>query len=97
MKIRCIVPSYNIDEIIEVSDTAGFDKSSFYGWYIEEPINGEVHNYFHHSNTYYNNDMLDEFDETKCRIITEFKALKIKKEIKFDKTAWLKEFNKQKK
>ena len=77
MKVRCVVPRFKIDEIIEVSDIKGFDKETFNGWYIEEPIDDVVSEYFHHSCDWYNADQLEEFDSDKCRIITKFNSLEI--------------------
>jgi hypothetical protein len=47
------------------------------GWYIDEIANNEVHKYYYHCSDWYNNELLDEFDENTCRIITKCESLEI--------------------
>ena len=79
MKIRCKRGDKNIDEIIEVSDDTGFDKTEFIGWYIsdEDIVDDILIKYWHHHCSDYNNEQLEDFDVNKCRVIINFKTLKV--------------------
>lgn len=70
-----------VDTTIEVSDTIGFDKKTFDGWYIQLSDIGEdgiLRKWWHHYAHDYNSKQLAKFDIKDCRVITKADFLDIK-------------------